>query len=508
MKKITVFLIMIIVTFFSFSCKKGSDNSLLSLILLANQLKYGNCIIMTSLDLDAVGNAVVMKNGTITPPAPSGSKMSMAQASIDPRYATSDPSAEIVYLTGRKGNVPVMLELTVSTKAVRTVLFQDSYFFHSAQYSPTGVEGYFYESGMTNIPVTANPTVFTIDGVKYMLFIRPNNPIYGSVFALFEYVSEDSQTITFKVSNRWDFSAVVAWEQSLISSSIVKANCLLPDFNPDTNTLYFSVEFQEKYSWSDQSRYADKSRDALYDRIAYTVLTGTTFGTPAYITGSADPFDASHFSDGLAKTPEDFAVQISTYATFDWSITTNMYHNGGQSLFGRMYATRDGSNKIFFSDLYASFPSQNIYDVDGSTVRFTVSDAEIRATETRMGHTTDYIPYDNTFQFNDLYTADISGGVTTNLKKITSRFDGLKPGVNFISHISDDGTIIYVSHADVYDSENNMIFSPNLTIDLTHVDSYLIPGWVGEVQVYSTTDGGTTYNKIATISKEDVTFEE
>ncbi len=421
--------------------------------------------------------------------------MSIVQAAIDPRYASSDPNAEVIYLTGRKGTTPVMLEITVSTKAVRTVLFK--FATETTNYEMVDA------NALANMPPTAYPTAFTIDGVKYLLFVVPDS-IHGSHFGLFEVESENSSTITFKLSHRWDFSAIRTWELSQMNSRTVQAYLLSPDFNPITNTLYFTVNLHDQYDWS------PREFDAAYNKMAYAVLTGTTFGTPAYITGSADPFDASHFSDAIAKDPENFAVDhghLDMMNPFEWSEGANTYHNGGRARFGRMYSTRNGSGKVFFSDLYASFPSQNVYDADGSTVRFTVSDAEVRATETRLGHTVGYVPFDNTFQFNDLYTADISGGVTTNLHKITSRFTGLKAGINYITHISDDGTTIYVAHADVYDALNNMLLTPQSAIDLTHIDAYQIPGWVGEIQIYKTTDGGATYSKKATITTNDVTFE-
>ncbi len=69
MKKILSVVIVITFLLVSLSCaKKSSNANLLPLILLSG--RCSDCVIMTSIDLDAVGNAVIAKTGTLTPPGP------------------------------------------------------------------------------------------------------------------------------------------------------------------------------------------------------------------------------------------------------------------------------------------------------------------------------------------------------------------------------------------------------------------------------------------------------
>lgn len=525
MKRIAAFLISLVMLM---SCggklatPNDSEQKLIDLLTLW-WLSKPRPIIMTTLDLDKVGNVVTTKNGTTV--VKSSSMMSAVNSDvIAPKMASTSPTSDVIYITGLKGTTSMMLELTLdlstpgTSKSVRTVLFQEQ-----VMNPETGA----METQLLNRPFSAYPSAFTIGGVKYLLFSRIG---YGEItkFKLMKYVSEDSSSITYVESNEWDFSVL---ENDIKARNTAAINAMnadparsaltplettygvvwvaAPDFNPVTNTMYFGYKLARHLTGN-----ADED-SAPHSLLYMSKLVGNQFQVPQQITGEANPYDGMHYGDTTNKSIDDFINYNAARSPYGYSNVYNNDDQGGYARFGRIYTVKTGATatsvKAYFTDLFASFPTANVTS-DAASSPFTVN-SEILATETRWG-TLGTGGYDQdtiaTFQMNDIYEVTIDGdtGISTGLAKTNVLADPEDAtGMNYISNLSEDGTLMYVSHCDNYVDEETgkVVFRKSTAIALTQVDSYSIPAWNGQVIVYQNVSG--VWNRVAKITKQDVTVE-
>lgn len=138
------------------SCNsKKSSNEGLALLWMATH----NYRVFTTLSLDSVGS-VSSSNQSYSV---SSSSSMMSMSALSPRLSSSVVSGEVLYITGKKDGIKVMLEVRNidDNDVVRTVLFNKG-------------------SEIVNTPPSSTPTAFEIGGVKYILFYIPfvNAPIF------------------------------------------------------------------------------------------------------------------------------------------------------------------------------------------------------------------------------------------------------------------------------------------------------------------------------------------
>jgi hypothetical protein len=146
-------------------------------------------------------------------------------------------------------------------------------------------------------PPAANPDVFVIGSVEYLLFA------WGSGnFALYAQSSEDDERVYFTASALFDFSAI----RAEVQTHVYKAPgwILCPEYNDARKTLYFTQAF-----WVQNA----VKEDYINVRIWQSVLSGQTFGAPMEVQGTIDPFNSAHYVDGLPHDAGDFPGRMGLW---------------------------------------------------------------------------------------------------------------------------------------------------------------------------------------------------
>lgn len=447
-------IIIVCINLTTIGCSNGKNDKSALLFLMGGQ-RY---IVLNTLELDQYGNAVTCKNGTtVETSAPA----SMSAMSLN-KYASGLPNDDVIYLTGRKGTIDVMLELRYSgiDYDVRTVLFRDT---------PINRSG---PEEIRNKPYSAYPSAFVIAGQKYLLFSD------SYMFRLYEYEFEDDQIVQYKRSYMWDFSNI---ENYIVSVSYAyrglnqmgHAWTIAPDYNVTTQRLYFTLCGRVPIpspSWN-----PTEQSSAMEIREFEATLSGTSFNAPTMCRGAIDPYDGSHYVDGNPRTWADFEAVIP-----------DEYYAIGHGWIGKLYTDSTGT-KGYFTSMRPQFIDTYGIIKSGDPIIATSPNAE-----NYMYHgITDR--EDSRITYTDIYSVDIApDGTFSNMLKLPAPVN--RGGINYVSDISDDGSRIYVSHMDM--GANFYDYVPAwawdvVTLELMMRDAYRVGPWNGYVEIFEKQGDGS-----------------
>lgn len=461
-----IFLVMLMGVLLLSCNSKKSSNEGLALLWMATH----NYRVFTTLSLDSVGS-VSSSNQSYSV---SSSSSMMSMSALSPRLSSSVVSGEVLYITGKKDGIKVMLEVRNidDNDVVRTVLFNKG-------------------SEIVNTPPSSTPTAFEIGGVKYILFYIPfvNAPDFNT-FYLYEYESETEQTVQFKVSNAWDFSVITAFVQSRQIPHVVNLPTALIvsiDYNVTRNTLYFSLYENVKTS---NNGIADGDTKGSYMPEIYgygyaqktffqSTFNGTTFNTPSVVNGHINIYDASHFTDGLSHTVSDFPYVLY-----------------GLHQMIRMYTTKDGT-KAYFTMTFTPYKNGNYC---GPSMNQACG-PEVNSSDPYFWPEPNYYSTaDVTKTGSVVFSADIaSDGTMNNIQQLPSNVNG--GGMNMVTDISDDGSRIYIAKMDLVDENGTLIMEPNNLITYMCIrDVYDIPEWNGRIEIYQ--KNGSNWDNVGTIRQQ------
>ena len=312
----------------------------------------------------------------------------------------------------------------------------------------------------SGIPPAANPDVFVIGGVEYLLFAWGNGN-----FALYARDSEDAERVYFVASTMFDFSAIRTMVQSYVYKS--PAWNLCPEYNDVRKTLYFTLAF-----WIEDAA----KGDYIEVRIWQSVQTGNVFDTPTRAQGGIDPYNAVHFADeSPLHTPDDFTGRMGLW----WIGRLYMTDDGTKAYFNVLNIMTDPDGIMKPGDPYIA-PTPNSQDFGG----FIIDDV-----------------YHPSLIRNYICEADVdAGGSFNNVTQLSPAVNS--QGINFISDITGDGSTIYVSHMDVdEDFWPYLGWGPDgLALELCQKSAVTLEQWIGYIIIY--TRSGAVWTKSGSIGEE------
>ncbi|MEI8095075.1 MAG: hypothetical protein WCG80_12755 [Spirochaetales bacterium] len=254
------------------------------------------------------------------------------------------------------------------------------------------------------------PFAFTKDGENYLLYSVSKD------FELYRQNSENDDSIVYKKSTLWDFSAISTYVKSILYNGQNNAWIFCPVWSEARQTLYFTLA-----KWEVNATKGDFIRIRVYE----SKLIGTQFQTPTESQGEIDPYDPSHYVDGLRHSENDFPGRM------------------GIGWIGRLYVTADGT-RAYFNALNDSFGEDYGILKPGDPLIFPTPNVQNLGTS----GVTDV--YDPSLIQTVVYQADIdASGRFVNVQQLPASIN--QGGVNFVSDIAPDGKTLMVSHMEVDD---------------------------------------------------------
>lgn len=251
------------------------------------------------------------------------------------------------------------------------------------------------------------PDSFELGGTTYLLF--GGNHYNG--MKVYAWSSATATEVDFSPAPElFDFSAV--WEGLTVYSDYPEVAC--PVFCAARNTLYFSMN----YSVAEPSKAGGgyKNYRIFRSRLAED---GKTFLSPEMIGGEMDPYDGSHYRNGLRHSAADFPGQQGI-----WSLA-------------RLVLTGDGS-KAFFTILQTNADFGGIMNEGDPFI----------GPEPNNQVTTSQGIEDPRTIWTYVCSADIDeAGNFSNVSQLSAAVN--RGGINYVSDVSTDGSTLMIMHIDL-----------------------------------------------------------
>jgi hypothetical protein len=356
------------------------------------------------------------------------------------------------------------------SKSTTTASFAAPYFW--AGQDANGLTGLVYvmPDGTTTPPTksvvlndridlpSAYPNNFVLNGTSYLLFSNDPKGSSPNAFYLYSEVSETSTQLSFNADTTFDFTAVNAFNNGFVYNGSRTGWASSPVYSVVRKTLYYTFSW-----WVSDSVIGNYVTCRIFQSTLGS--DGKTFGTPTQIGGAMDPFSGTHYKDGNARTQDGLGTG------YLWWI-------------GRLYMTSDGT-KAYFTVLNINSDPNGIMNAGDPFIAPTPNSKSFGSS----GITSIYDPR---CIRNYLCSADVdTSGNFSNIQQLSSTVN--TGGINFVSDISDDGSVIVVSHMDLDKTFYTSGYgSDGITSDLLNMAPWDISTWNGYGIVYENVSGTWT----------------
>ena len=294
-------------------------------------------------------------------------------------------------------------------------------------------------------PFTPYPDSFETNGSRYLLFGKGLGDF--RLYKLDSY-DEEREVVLFRSSSEYDYSAISPFvrQKSLdYQGDENYAWILCPVFSAERETLYFTLCF-----WEENAVKGDYIKTRVYE----SPLNGNSFEAPAEARGVIDPYDPSHYTNGLRHDQDDFPGRMGIF----W--------------IGRMYVTDDG-NKAFFTSMNISA---------GDTCGILKADCPYIAPFPNSQNCPGYDLYGPQIIHTFILEADIEpDGSFSNLRQLPSYIN--RGGASFVFDISSDGNILYVGHMVIDHDFWNSGYGPDgMVLALAQKAPWDVEPWNGIIE--------------------------